>query len=127
MVRVLGMIGCMAALVAVLSYYRAENARLTMENAVLLERVVVSEKALNEMKHAYRAAMDALSARDKALDQMRKERETARETFMQVVKDDETSRDWGSAVVPDRVREILVAPGTDCTETGVSGAPVCAR
>lgn len=127
MLKLLGFTGCILCLIMVLSYYRMENERLSAENAVLLERVVASERALKELQEAHRVTMEALTARDKALDQMQRERETARENFMQVVKNDETSRDWGSVAVPDRVREILVAPGTGRTETGVPGASVRSR
>lgn len=127
MLRLLGFIGCILGLLVILSFYCAENRRLTVENAILLERGVASERALQELQEAHRVTMEALTARDKALDQMQKERDTARKTFRQVVKNDETSRDWSGVAVPDRVRAILVTPGTGCTETGASDAPVCAR
>lgn len=127
MLRLFGLVCCIIALAMVQSYYRSEIERLTVENVVLLERAVAGEKALQELQEAHRATMEALTARDKALDQMQKERDTARKTFRQVVKNDETSRDWSGVAVPDRVRAILVTPGTGCTETGASDAPVCAR
>lgn len=127
MLRLLGFIGCILGLLVILSFYCAENRRLTVENAILLERAVASERALQELQDAHRVTMEALTARDKALDQMQKERDTVRKTFRQVVKNDETSRDWSGVAVPDRVRAILVTPGTGCTETGASDAPVCAR
>lgn len=116
--------GCMLGLITVLAWYHVENRRLVAVNAVLLERVVASERALLELQKAHRATMEALSARDKALDQMQRERETAKENFRQVVNNDETSRDWSSVAVPDRVRAILIAPCTGSSETGASDIPV---